>query len=107
MFEKTLGKHKGVSDKLKEFITFKMQDPMARFGKKDQHFTNNGILQATGMIHTHLTGDISLLYRRSGREPMVIDLVAVVTHDELGTGQPSNIKQQKKMVKVLNDLEYQ
>lgn len=101
MFNDTLAKHKEVASKLSEFIKFKTDDPLARFGKKDQHFTSNGILQASGLIHTHLTGDISLLYKRSGKNPTYIDLVAVMTHDELGTGQPPNIKQQKKVLPQL------
>lgn len=107
LFNETLAKHKEVSAKLAEFIKFKSDDPLGRFGKKDQHFTSGGILVSTGLIHTHLTGDISLLYKRSGKNPTYIDLVAVLTHDELGTGQPPNTKQQKKMVKVLSDQAFE
>lgn len=102
LFNQTLAKHKEVAGKIEEFIKFKTGDPLGRFGKKDQHFIG-GILKDTGLIHTHLTGDISLLYKRSGKNPMIIDLIAVLTHDELGTGQPANMKQQKKMAKILSD----
>ena len=104
LFNRTLAKHKVVAGKLAEFIQFKTNDPLGRFGKKDQHFVG-GILKETGLIHAHLTGDISLLYRRSGKNPMYIDLIAVLSHDELGTGQPPNMKQEKKMAKVLSDEE--
>lgn len=102
LFNDTLAKHKDVAGKVAEFIKFKTGEPLGRFGKKDQHFVG-GILKETGLIHAHLTGDISLLYRRSGRDPIVIDLIAIATHDELGTGQPANLKQQKKMAKILSD----
>jgi len=107
LFNETLAKHRDAAAKVAEFIKLKTQDPMDQFGKKDQHFVNNGILQATGLIHAHLTFDLSILYKRSGRNPTIIDLVAIATHDELGTGQPPNIKQQKKMVKVLTSQTFE
>lgn len=102
LFNQTLAKHKGIANKLAEFIQFKTNDPMARFGKKDQHFAG-GDLGETGLIHAHLTNDISVLYRRSGRDPTYIDLIALLTHDDLGTGNPPNQKQQRKMAKVLSN----
>jgi hypothetical protein len=107
LFDQTLATHQNVTSKLQEFIAFKTNDPMGRFGKKDQHFISGGILVQTGLIHAHLTGDISILYKRSGRDPVIIDLVAILTHDELGTGQPPNIKQQKKMVKTLTSQTFE
>ena len=106
LFNETLAKHKEVAGKLAEFIKFKSEDPLGRFGKKDQHFIG-GILKETGLIHAHLTGDISLLYKRSGKNPTYIDLVAVLSHDELGTGQPANLKQQKKMARTLDDQTFE
>ena len=105
LFNQTLANHKEVAGKVEEFIKFKTNDPLGRFGKKDQHFVSGGVLSNTGMIHAHLTGDISLIYKRSGKNPTIIDLVAVLTHDELGTGQPPNMKQQKKMAKVFDEVE--
>lgn len=80
----------------------KSKDPMEKFGSKDQHFVGGGPLSASKLIHAHLTHDISLLYKRSGRNPTVIDLYAIVTHDELGTGQPPNLKLQKTIAKKVD-----
>lgn len=102
LFNETLKKHKGIMPKLAEFIEFKSDTPLGRFGKKDQHFTA-GPISDTKVIHCHLSGDVSVLYFRSGREPMNIDLVMVGTHDELGTGQPGNNKVQKQVVKAMQD----
>lgn len=102
LFNRTIAKHKNVLPKLNEFIQFKTDDPMGRFGKKDQHFTG-GPIKDTGAIHCHLTGDISVLYYRHGRDPTLIDLLMVGTHDELGTGQPGNTKIQKQVVKSAKD----
>ena len=107
LFKETLAKHKQtISGKLKDFIVQKSGDPMARFGSKDQHFQGGGPLKDSGLIHAHLTHDISLLYKRHSKNPTVIDLYAVLSHDELGTGQPANIKQQKKMTKVMLDQDF-
>ena len=106
LFKETLAKHKqAIGGKLKEFIAVKSADPLAKFGGKDQHFISTGILVKTGLIHAHLTHDISILYKRSGKNPTYIDLYAIATHDELGTGQPANIKTQKNMTKKLIDQE--
>lgn len=106
LFGETLAKHKEVGAKLAEFVKFKSDDPLGRFGKKDQHFQGDGPLKATGLIHAHLTQDISILYKRSGKDPMFMDLVAVLSHAELGTGDPANPKQQKKIAKVMIDQEF-
>lgn len=106
LFNETLAKHKEVAGRLQEFIRQKSEDPMSRFGAKDQHFSSSGILQQTGLIHAHLTHDISILYKRHSKDPIIIDLYAILTHDELGTGQPPNLKQQKKMVKQLSSQEF-
>lgn len=106
LFNKTLAKHKNVAAKLAEFIQFKTADPMGRFGKKDQHFTA-GPIKETGVIHCHLTGDVSILYYRSGRDPMLIDLVMIGSHDELGTGQPGNNKVQKQVIKAIDDQTFE
>ena len=102
LFDETLKKHRSIMPKLMEFIEFKSENPLGRFGKKDQHFTA-GPISDTKVIHCHLSGDISVLYFRSGRDPINIDLVMIGTHDELGTGQPGNNKVQKQVVKAMSD----
>lgn len=102
LFNQTYVKHRQQVDaKLDDFRRMKTQDPLARFGGTDEHFSGGGPLKDTGLIHAHLTGDISVLYRRHGRDPTYIDLYAIASHDELGTGQPASIKLQKNMAKVL------
>jgi mRNA-degrading endonuclease YafQ of YafQ-DinJ toxin-antitoxin module len=106
LFRQTLAKHKQeVSAKLQEFIKQKSADPMSRFGAKDQHFVA-GVLRDSGLIHAHLTHDISILYKRHGKNPTLIDLYAIASHDELGTGQPANLKKQKSIVKVASNQEF-
>lgn len=102
-FKESFKKHQAaVQSKLNDFMQLKLRDPLAKFGSKDEHFTGDGPLKETGVIHAHLTGDISILYKRLGRDPTFVDLYAIATHDELGTGQPPSNKLQKNMAKLLN-----
>jgi mRNA-degrading endonuclease YafQ of YafQ-DinJ toxin-antitoxin module len=108
LFDRTLRAHSArVGARLEEFFRVKLQDPLARFGKLDQHFTGDGPLAKTGLLHAHLTHDISLIYRRHGRAPTYIDLYAVASHDELGTGQPANRKRQKINAALWDKQEFQ
>jgi hypothetical protein len=101
-FKETFAKHQDVQAKLNEFMQLKIADPMARFGTTDEHFRGGGSLKDTGVLHAHLTSDISVLYKRHGKAPTLIDLYAVLSHDELGTGQPRDIKQQRNVAKVIS-----
>lgn len=105
LFSETLARHKSkVTDALKQFILTKDKDPMAQFGAKDRHFSGEGNLQ--GYIHAGLTNDISLIYKRSGKNPTLIQMFAIMTHDELGTGQPANIKVQKSNNKRFGNQDF-
>lgn len=102
LFSETFAKHKAeIADKFKEFIKVKSTDPMAQFGAKDKHF--NGAGNLSGFIHAHLTKDISLVYKRHGKNPTIIDLYAIASHAELGTGEPANMKQQKNISKKMDN----
>lgn len=79
---------------LKAFIEQKRAQPLAPFGAKDYPFKGNGPLQGVG--HAGLTFDASIVYTISGKNPNVITLYGIFTHDQLGTGQPANIKRQKQ-----------
>lgn len=104
-FEKDLAKYgPQIGDKLKEFLKMKSDDPMSRFGAKDQHFTGGGPLGTAGVIHAHLNHDVQVLYRRSGKNPAKIELLRLGTHDDFGTGQPPNMKAQKTLAKQVVSL---
>lgn len=77
----------------REFITAKRNDPLAPFGSKDRAFTGNGL---KAYKHSGLTFDISVVYTLSGRDPHVIRLYGLFSHDELGTGNPARLGLQKK-----------
>lgn len=106
-FKQTLARHPEVEDKLAEFILLKSKDPLAQFGAKDAHFSGGGILGATKAVHAHLTRDISVLYKRSGKDPTHIDLIAVLSHAESGTGTPPDKKAQKVLAKRIEDMKFE
>ena len=99
-----------ILQKIKEFKTFKEQNPLAPFGAGDKGFASSGIYKQylPKAFKAHLSQDISIIYELSGRNPTKIKLYGVFTHADLGTGQPANIKIQKNMAKRLarEELEY-
>lgn len=98
LFEETSAVHfkknKAAAEKFVEFLLAKKADPMAPFGAKDYPFKGDGPLH--GLKHAALANDLRIIYDIEGKDPRVILLYYVGTHDEMGTGQPPNIKRQKQ-----------
>jgi mRNA-degrading endonuclease YafQ of YafQ-DinJ toxin-antitoxin module len=92
LFDKTFSKaNQQVKSKFKDFLKWKEQNPLEKFGSSDYPFSGAGNLQ--GYWHAKLTFDVSIIYRQ---EKGVIYLYGVFSHDDIGTGQPSNITKQKQ-----------
>lgn len=103
-FNADLKKHSGtIGAKMADFIKMKMDDPMAQFGGTDRHFTA-GPLAGTGIIHAHLNHNLQVLYRRSGKNPTKIELLRLGSHDDFGTGQPSNQKIMKNVARQIDGM---
>lgn len=96
-----------LADRLADFLKIKEQDPMQRFSSKDAPFSSDGILKYAipneTLMHSHLLHDLNILYTIQGKNPTVIKLYGVFTHDELGTGQPPNVKRQKQISQKLSN----
>ena len=107
LFTETLAKHKDVGGRVADFIRHKASDPLSPFGGKDTHFVGAGPLGQEKIIHAHLTRDISLLYKRSGKNPTIIDLIAIASHADTGTGTPANPKTQKSLAKKVSDMTFE
>ena len=92
-----------IQEKIKEFMDTKSRDPMQPYGGKDKPFGGNGpIGQAfPKMRYAHLNYDLSLFYSMEGRNPTVFKLYGVFSHDDIGIGQPMNIKRQKNFISKL------
>lgn len=78
---------------IQAFIAHKRSDPTAPFGNKDYPFRGSSL---KGYLHAGLTFDAQIIYTISGRDPHTIRLYGVFTHDDLGTGNPVQMKRQQK-----------
>lgn len=97
-YEHTMGK--AFTNPLADFLELKLTNPLAPFGSSDYPFSNAG--QFKGLLHAHLTQDISVVYRVGGRDPHVLDLYMIASHADLGTSRPSNPKKQAQVGKKLS-----
>jgi hypothetical protein len=92
------------------FLKTKLENPMQPFGSRDGPFKGTGILKTAvpgeTLIHAHLLHDMNIVYSMSGRNPTVFKLYAVYSHDDLGTGQPANIKKQKQVAKKFANTDF-
>ena len=96
LFNETYKKHAGeIKDQLEKFLSFKAQNPLMPFNKKDYPFKGNGVLHGIG--HAHLTFNISVFYTLTGRDPRVIQLIGIFTHDESGIGNPAKPNLQRSL----------
>lgn len=109
LFSETFGNHPEVLKKLEEFIAQKNHNPLAAFGTSDKTFAKTAPIGAMmpKLRKAHLTHDISVLYEISGRDPIIIQLYAVLTHDESGTGMPANMRVQRNVAKRLSQQEFE
>lgn len=85
MFAETSEKHfqnPAVEARFREFITHKTANAMTPFGKKDYPIGEGPL---AGVLHAGLTHDISVFYEIRGRNPHVMYLYFIATHDEAGT----------------------
>jgi mRNA-degrading endonuclease YafQ of YafQ-DinJ toxin-antitoxin module len=104
LFEKSFEKYKTnnrIVQALKAFVESKSEKPDERFGAKDYKF-KGGILG--DYYHASLSFDVSVIYqmKREG-ENTVFLLYGIFSHDDSGTGQPSNTKKMQALVTKLDN----
>jgi mRNA-degrading endonuclease YafQ of YafQ-DinJ toxin-antitoxin module len=101
LFEKTISKaEQQIKKKLKDFINWKKDHPIEKFGSSDYPFKAGAL---TGYSHAKLSFDISIIYRY---KDSVFYLYGVFSHDESGTGQPSNINRQASLLTKFKNQEF-
>ena len=94
-----------VRRKFADFMELKRWNPIQPFGKSDKLFLGAGfyIKAVPNLKHAHITQDLSIVYKLDGS---TIWLYGFYTHDELGTGQPPNIRIQDAMAtRIANKTE--
>lgn len=108
MADKLRGGGKKIADRFNEFLQTKKNNPLQPFGKSDKPFASDGLIRNSipneTLLHAHLTHDISVVYSLSGKDPKVLKLYGVFTHDEMGTGQPANLRRQKQFSDRLSHI---
>lgn len=87
-----------VRNKFDEFIASKKQNPLQPFGSKDFPMNPGAPLgrAVPGLMHAHLTQDVSVFYTLHGKQPRYIDIYGVFRHGDIGIGNTANRKTQKK-----------
>ena len=88
-----------LADKLDQFVKYKTASPYQMFGSNDKPFRAGGFFSnaVPKIKHAHLTHDISVVYTVEPGPKPIIRLYGLFSHDDLGTGTPSNINRQKSM----------
>jgi mRNA-degrading endonuclease YafQ of YafQ-DinJ toxin-antitoxin module len=74
-------------EKFAQFLYIKMDNATTTVGAKDKPFTLDYL---KGYMHCGLSGDVSVVYSIEGKDPQVLRLYGLMSHDEIGIGQPAN-----------------
>lgn len=106
MFDETFARHVTGDDQLKrklsEFIAFKINNPIGKFGSKDSGDAGNMFgREVDGIRHAYITHNLRIWYTVSGMNPRHLRLYAILSHDESGTGQPNKTQVMKNVAKQM------
>ena len=85
MFAETSQRHfqnPAVEARFRDFLAHKTSNAMTPFGKKDYPLGEGPL---AGILHAGLTSDVSVFYEIRGRNPHIMYLYFIATHDESGT----------------------
>lgn len=96
-----------IARSLAEFITTKVQNPIAPYGSSDKsNPAGTPMAQYIPKIrHAHLNQDVSVFYTVSGN-PTELKLYAILSHSDSGTGQPVNYKRQTSVAKQMKNQDF-
>lgn len=102
LFTETYAKHNTprIREAFANFLKVKSQNPLQPYGNGDRPspvFKH----EIPGILHSHLTHDISIWFTISGRDPHIIKLFGIFTHDESGTGNNPGTKVAQKLAKKM------
>jgi hypothetical protein len=89
--------------KLKDFLTWKRENPRAPFGGSDTQFVSKAPLGGKLPGIAHLTQDLAIVYRiQSG----VMYLYGIYSHNDLGTGNASKNKTMDQMATRFSNMNF-
>lgn len=108
--DKYLDFGESMAARVEAFQEIKSADPLQPFGGSDTPFVGGGLIKnavpGEVMRHAHITQDLSIIYSLTGNDPKVIKLYALMSHQEMGTGNTANIKKQKNLAKKLSNQSF-
>lgn len=90
-----------VKKAMNHFLDVKIDDPTQKVGKKDYPFTGNNAMG--GVMHCHLTSDISIVYLVKGKNPTELHFIDIGTHRDFGTGTPASPNKFKSLSQRVNN----
>lgn len=85
-----------IKEEVTKFLLFKSKTPLEKYDAHDTPLKGVFREKIPGIWHAHLANDINIVYRISGRNPTLIYLYGMFSHETLGTGKPSNPNRQKQ-----------
>jgi len=93
-YKKTFEKYRSQVDKRwLVWLAAKIPDPLRQVGRTDYPFSSSG--NYSGLSHAHLTKDISVVYKVSGKSPRNLKIFGFFSHEDLGTGAPPKLSVQR------------
>lgn len=98
------GNNASINRKIEDFIRFKVNNPLERFNNSDRAFSADGVYGNLRLRKAHVSDDLSIIYSIRGDVPKHLQLLAVMSHSQLGTGTPSNIRRQQQVARRLSEL---
>jgi hypothetical protein len=101
LYDQSLKNHPEVKTKVDDFLIFKTANPTQQYGAKDTRFNSDQHLGQLKINHAHLSRDVSIFYRVSGK-PTKLYVYGVFSHKESGTGTPYNNRIQKQLTQTLS-----
>lgn len=98
------GNNASINRKIEDFIRFKVHNPLEKFNNSDRAFSADGVYGNLRLRKAHVSDDLSIIYSIRGDVPKHLQLLAVMSHSQLGTGTPSNIRRQQQVARRLSEL---
>ena len=89
--------------KISSFVDAKSLNPLQPWGSRDKPFGAKGPIGMSmpKLRYAHINNDLIIFYEMEGRDPTVIKLYGVFSHDDVGIGQPGSISKQKSLIQQL------
>jgi len=100
-FDQTSNRYQSIINRYNNWIRAKIESPLSLIGY-DKPFAPNS--PYSGLMHAHMDGDISVVYKLVGRNPRHIKVYGFYSHEDLGTKPPRHQIQQAVGNRLLSQV---